>query len=283
MIDTSADLQRQRPAEPASRKRFFRPPELEGKFKAKTDFIKYFKEGVSASFIIMSNHPVCQLQLYLPPDAAINKDFLKLVLADEKDLLELSEVKQVNVPLYDELAVGKLWPLLQQNAGFMRYFPDKFPKGRVPDRGYFFNVLNTVEHNYLQDTIAHANEMRNAAKDKDQEYCQIKVSDKWWGRLNKIPWISSKYPVAPNLTFRVQGPHALAAQAGLEARAPRAQAEEDRPHGHTRAVPRRSGSAGAGARRRRGDERGATPDALTLPEERDAAEEEQERERLMIC
>lgn len=146
------------------------------------------------------------------------------MLADEKDLLTLNEVKQVNVPLFDELAVGKLWPLMQQNPGFMLYFPDRYPKGRLPDRSYFFNVMNTVEHNYLQDTIAHANEMRNAAKDKEQEYCQIKISDKWWGRLNKIPWISSKYTANANLTFRVQGPHALPAQARLEARPRGAQA-----------------------------------------------------------
>lgn len=58
MIDTSADLQRQRPSEAVSRKRFHRPPELEGKFKAKTDFVKYFKEGVSVIFKLSSNRPV---------------------------------------------------------------------------------------------------------------------------------------------------------------------------------------------------------------------------------
>jgi hypothetical protein len=31
-----------------SRKRFHRPHELEGRFKAKSDFVKYFKESVSA-------------------------------------------------------------------------------------------------------------------------------------------------------------------------------------------------------------------------------------------
>jgi len=39
--------------------------ELVGKFRSKADFIKYFREN---------------LQLYVPPEVYINKDFLKQVL-----------------------------------------------------------------------------------------------------------------------------------------------------------------------------------------------------------
>lgn len=42
----------------------------------------------------------------------INKDFLKDVLTEEKSLLKLDEVKRVNVPLYDELSVVSLWPMM---------------------------------------------------------------------------------------------------------------------------------------------------------------------------
>jgi hypothetical protein len=42
----------------------------------------------------------------------INKDFLKDILAERKSLLRLDMVKRINVPLYDELAVGKLWPMM---------------------------------------------------------------------------------------------------------------------------------------------------------------------------
>ena len=50
------------------------------------------------------------MQLYVPPDGMITKDFLKLVLSGNKRLLELNEVKRVNVPVYDELSVRNLWP-----------------------------------------------------------------------------------------------------------------------------------------------------------------------------
>lgn len=53
------------------------------------------------------------VQLYLPPEYMLNKDFLKEVFIDEKNLLKLDQVKRINVPLYDELAVVKLWPMMQ--------------------------------------------------------------------------------------------------------------------------------------------------------------------------
>ena len=42
----------------------------------------------------------------------LNKDFLKQIFMEEKRLLRLDQVKRINVPLYDELAVGKLWPMM---------------------------------------------------------------------------------------------------------------------------------------------------------------------------
>ena len=40
----------------------------------------------------------------------------------------------------------------------MIYFPDIYPKNKGPPRTYFFNVLNTVHPEYLQQCLAHANE-----------------------------------------------------------------------------------------------------------------------------
>ena len=80
----------------------------------------------------------------------LNKDFLKEVLTEEKKLLRLDEVKRISVPLYEELAVVKLWPMMQSDEQFMQYFPNKLPKGRVPDRSYFFDLLHTFQPNYVQ-------------------------------------------------------------------------------------------------------------------------------------
>ena len=45
------------------------------------------------------------LQFYLPNEAVINKDFLKAVLAGEKQLMKKDDVKEIKVPKYDELSV----------------------------------------------------------------------------------------------------------------------------------------------------------------------------------
>ena len=83
--------------------------------------------------------------MYVPPEYMINKDFLKEVFTEDKELLELKNVRWINVPLFDELSVVSIWPMMKENEQLMKYFPIKLPKGRVPDREYFFNILNTFQ------------------------------------------------------------------------------------------------------------------------------------------
>ena len=103
------------------------------------------------------------LQFYLPDEAVINKDFMKAVLAGQKDLLKKDQVKEITVPKYDELSVKGIYPLFKKDAAMMQYFPDVYPKGKGPPRKYFFDVLNTVMPEYLSMILNHANEARMAA------------------------------------------------------------------------------------------------------------------------
>ena len=74
----------------------------------------------------------------------VNRTYLKEILAGSKKLLSLDEVKWVIVPKYDELAVKSVMGQLKEDVKFQLYFPSKLPKGRIPDRTYFYNVLNTI-------------------------------------------------------------------------------------------------------------------------------------------
>ena len=123
----------------------------------------------------------------------ITKDFLKQVLADEKELLELHEIAWINAPSYDELGVKHLWPLMKKDDDFMKHFPDKMAKGRIPDRTYFWNVLNTHDSDYVDKLISHAHEQRNSGTGQVQEQKAIVVSELWEERLMKLPFISCKY------------------------------------------------------------------------------------------
>ncbi len=87
----------------------------------------------------------------------LNRDFMKQLLAEEKKLLELRAVQHVNVPKYDELSVKKFWPLMQTDVAFMLYMPNPTVEGRLPDREYFWNVLNTLQTAYVQRLVEHAN------------------------------------------------------------------------------------------------------------------------------
>ena len=107
----------------------------------------------------------------------LTKDFLKAVLTDNKALLPLDKVKRVNMPFYDELSVVKIWPMVQKDPEIMKYFPAKLPKGRVPDRTYFFNIINTFQPSYIDGLIRHANTQRNAVANEDKAKEAIEMTD----------------------------------------------------------------------------------------------------------
>ena len=90
--------------------------------------------------------------------------------------MKKSEVRAVQVPMYDELSVRHLWPELKKDPIFMSYFPSKYPKDKGPPREYFFNVLNTVHPEYLQQLMAHSNQERMAAGGLGQQSESIKIS-----------------------------------------------------------------------------------------------------------
>ncbi len=123
----------------------------------------------------------------------VNKDFLKLVFAGRKKLLELKEVKLRNVPVYDELGVGKIWPFIKEDDMMMKFFPNKLPKGRLPDRDYFWNVVNTLNEPYVTQLLKHANELRNDAKKQGEADRVVEVTEEWWDKLNSLPYISRKF------------------------------------------------------------------------------------------
>ena len=98
------------------------------------------------------------MQLYTPNEIMVNKDFIRELLTEQKKLMPLKQIKQVNAPNYDEISVSNLWPKWQQDAAFMVYFPSSLPKNRLPERQYFFDILNTLHEEYVQALIRHAHE-----------------------------------------------------------------------------------------------------------------------------
>ena len=118
----------------------------------------------------------------------VNKDFIRQILAEEKELMEVDAVRQVNMPKYDELSVKNFWPRMQDVPRVMRFFPDKLPKGRLPDHDYFWNVFNTLEEPYVRQLIAYANAQRNSAQAEGMQAQSIVVSNEMANKLIQYPF-----------------------------------------------------------------------------------------------
>jgi hypothetical protein len=80
-------------------------------------------------------------------------------------LLKMTELRPINAPHFDEISVKNIFPKVAKDEAVMRYLPTNLPAGRVIDRTFFFNVLNTVQPKYMLGIIEHATRVRNTATD----------------------------------------------------------------------------------------------------------------------
>ena len=74
----------------------------------------------------------------------------------------------------------------------MKYFPTKFPKDKGPPRKYFFDILNTLQPDYLKQVMTHANKVRMEAGAGDNQTQSIKISQFWEEQLKAMPYLSCK-------------------------------------------------------------------------------------------
>ena len=69
----------------------------------------------------------------------------------------MSEVNQIIVPKLDEMSMVNMLPLVQDDNDLKMYFPDEYYTGKMPDRKFFFNTINTVHPGFLNQLLRHAN------------------------------------------------------------------------------------------------------------------------------
>ena len=80
----------------------------------------------------------------MPPYSMMTAPFLKQILKGEKKLLKAKDVVNCNPPKYDEISVFNLYDKCLKMPKMAQYFPDKYAKGRICDRKYFFAILATI-------------------------------------------------------------------------------------------------------------------------------------------
>ena len=57
-----------------------------------------------------------------------------------------------------------------------------------------FNILNTLYPDYLKEIMQHANEQRKTSMGDDMKKESIEMSQFWAEQLEKMPYLSCKYP-----------------------------------------------------------------------------------------
>ena len=75
----------------------------------------------------------------------------------------------------------------------MKFMPDKDSEITFPEREYFWNVANTVQNDYVQKTIKHANDQRMSAQKQTEQAETIEITQEWWNKLNSVPFVSCKF------------------------------------------------------------------------------------------
>jgi hypothetical protein len=120
--------------------------DLLSKFRSKKDLYDYLDQHCMYYSQLI---PFSTVQMYLPSIDRMNKDFLREVFAGKKHLIPRDQLRPISVPEYDELSVKNLWAEVIQDKELSQYFPSNITEKNLPPREYFFNVINTVQPNYI--------------------------------------------------------------------------------------------------------------------------------------
>jgi len=79
----------------------------------------------------------------------------------KKKYLERRAVPSFKVPTWPELSVKALLGQVLNDVVLKEYFPDKFAKGRTPERGFFWGVLFAVKPGYAKHLVHDAIQLRS--------------------------------------------------------------------------------------------------------------------------
>lgn len=125
------------------------------------------------------------------------KDVLKDIFAGNKGLMRLKDVNFISVPKYDELSVKNLYGNLLQLPEMTQFFPDKYPKGRLCEREYLFNVANTIHPQAMKELIDYAHKHRHDFTGGKQQQEAVLATDHWAEELRSMPFYSKVSTTTP--------------------------------------------------------------------------------------
>ena len=138
------------------------PEELRSKAKSKFDLYRLLS---------------VDLGWFLPSYRRCPIRFLRQLLAGEKKVLLVTDVKTFDVPQYPELSVMKLYPYIKETQELNIFFPDYDPE--LPERKFMLSVLYTVLPDKIIKLVKDSRLKRSVTEEDDRaELIKIKSSIK---------------------------------------------------------------------------------------------------------
>ena len=167
-----------------------RSEELLSRFRSKADLYRYLTHQSKHWLRLLT---LAVVGLYLPSYETTRLSFIRDVLQDKKKLLKTTELVKINVPRYEELSVKNLYRDAIRDQEVGPYLPNlEQSTNKYPEREFFFNVLGTVNPQYLKHIIEEAEQKRYTGTDERSKSDTIMITGKWLEELHKYPFISSK-------------------------------------------------------------------------------------------
>jgi hypothetical protein len=130
--------------------------------------------------------------LFLPSMDGCKISFMKAILCDDKKALKAKDVHPIEIPNYPEISVKSLYDDAMNDPEVAQYLPSKKQvSNKLPERQFFFGVLSSLRHDYVQEVVRDAHERRFKLPEDDQKKQGILISDSWLEELKKHPYFSS--------------------------------------------------------------------------------------------
>lgn len=86
-------------------------------------------------------------------------------------MIQTCDIRLVNVPKYSEFTLEKLYDMLKNEPETLKYLQDlRKPPHKAPDRGYCFNIVNTLNPGYFEEAVRHAIKSRCTFKPPDEKH-----------------------------------------------------------------------------------------------------------------
>ena len=98
---------------------------------------------------------------YLPSKKSCSLEFLQDLAEGKKKYLVRSKVPTFQIPSWPELGVGHHLEQVLADPVLKDYFPDRYRKGKVPEKTYFWGVIFACKPEFAKAVLKEAMELRN--------------------------------------------------------------------------------------------------------------------------